>query len=205
MVSIDGYTIANDGTVEFLKDQRISAEYIFTRRQLGESVKCTIFRQGKLQEVEIVLKKMKWMVPLILEKKKPSYYVWGSMVFMPLTQNFISTWGSQVPPDLLERILTDVDTSEQRSELVIIYTIYSDEVTVGYNGWGSVVVSSINGENIISLKDLATKLDAMDKGLVTFKLENKAQSIIAVDAEAMKAATPRILRRYGIPADRSLD
>ena len=64
------------------------------------------------------------------------------------------------------------------------------------------VLSKINGKPVNNMRQLVETIDRCKGRFVTFTLINGMP--LTLDIQRMKAATPRIMERYRIPADRSL-
>ncbi len=96
VLSIDGKTIENDGTIRLRDNERINAEYMVHSKFIGDSVQFRILRDGKIMDVDIVLTTpitSTALVPYTQYDKAPTYYIVGGLVFQPLTRNYLNTWG----------------------------------------------------------------------------------------------------------------
>ncbi len=94
ILSIDGKSIQDDGTVEFRDDEYTSAKYVVDLHQMGESVDLKVWRDKKELDIKVPLIKYTkdvWLVKLFQYDKDPTYFIYGGYVFSPLVENLVST------------------------------------------------------------------------------------------------------------------
>ena len=141
-------------------------------------------------------------VPNQVYDREPEYYIAGGLVFTPLTANFIySAWRNpgNMPADLA--INLGKPRSRPDEEIVIVSMVLADEVNLGYQNIRAIRVVSVNGEKIVSLRQLADLIDRQKDGFLTLVLQNDNK--IVMNAAKVKEATPRVMFRYRIASDRS--
>ena len=88
LLSIDGHPIADDGTVEFRSRERTRYFYYVDQRQIGEEITAQVLRQGEIKSVSFSLNRTRdayLLVPLEKYDQQPRYFVYGGIVFTPLT------------------------------------------------------------------------------------------------------------------------
>lgn len=56
LMSVDGVSISNDGTIAFGTGERISCTWLVTQRFKGDTCKLNILRDGSEQEVDLLLR-----------------------------------------------------------------------------------------------------------------------------------------------------
>ena len=56
ILSIDGHSVADDGTVEFRPKERTDFSYYIQQHQIGEAVSMNVFREGREETIELILK-----------------------------------------------------------------------------------------------------------------------------------------------------
>ncbi len=211
LLGVDGFDIANDGTIEFRPGERIDFLYAIDRKQVGESVTLRLLRDGKPREASLVLSAAKRsygnLVPRRQYETRPSYYVVGGLVFSPLTANYYGTWDSwgDVPINL-QRYWYDMRTAEnaEREEVVVVTDVLPDELNVGYTGFEDSVVAEVNGKRIQRLKDVVAAFEGHDGAVHRVLIEESGAEIV-LRKEDLLARGPQILERYRVPADRSAD
>ncbi|HEX5138387.1 MAG TPA: serine protease [Planctomycetota bacterium] len=209
LLGVDGFDIANDGTIEFRPGERIEFTYAVDRKQLGDSLALRILRDGKPREVTLALSAANGcadLVPRAQYETTPSYYVLGGLVFAPLTLNYIHEWSdwNDVPIGL-KRYYYEMRTAAnaERREVVVLIDVLADELNVGYEFYQS-VVSEANGHRVNSLKDLVTAIEGHDGPFHTIVLEDRDAHIV-LKRDGLAERSKEILRRYRVPEDRSDD
>ena len=202
ILAVDDVTIANDGTIPFGPRDRIDMTYLLIRRHLGETMRLTILREGRVQDVSLVLKGGEDIVPGLRYDVKPDYYIFGGLVFIRLTLNYLATWEewAEAPPNLLNHYLSDIPAPERR-EIVVLRGVLADSVNVGYHDYGNRVVEEVNGKTVSGMGDLVDKIENAEGPYLEIGLEWGDR--IVLDIDRCKGADSDILDRYGIPADRS--
>jgi S1-C subfamily serine protease len=204
LMSIDGSTIANNATVEFRGRYRTRYDVMMGWSPIGKSLELEVWRDDARQRVSFALKAPAPLVPRAQYDRAPSYLVFGGFVFQTLTRDFLSTWESwwdKAPKEFLHLYYSGTRTAD-RHEVVVISQVLADEVNVGYDHLYSESIVAIDGVMPRDLADLADRLDRAD-GLV--ELRTSSDGVIVVDATAARESTARIIARYKIPRDRSLD
>jgi S1-C subfamily serine protease len=199
ILSIDGINIANDGTVVFRNQEVISFAYLIWQRQVGESCRFQVLRKGQVVDLEYPLDNPKQIIPARAFGELPSYYIFGGLIFVPLTQNYLDSLGQNVPRNLLY-FADKATVTHERDEIVLLSQVLVDDVNVGYQ-LGSVAVESVNDVPVRNLKHLVELLASEAEPFVLLRLESDIT--VVLDRKRAREATPTILGRYRIPADRS--
>ncbi len=202
ILSIDGKSIANDGTIEFRKGERTSFKYLVQSKFIGDTLELQVLRDGELKNVEVKLTKTLdafHLVPNEQYDTRPVYYILGGLVFEPLTLNFLKTWGMQwytdAPRDLVNYYFLGEPTKD-RKEVVILVKVLADEVNIGYHNRRYEVISEVNGKKIRDMRDL---VDAFENNKGKYHvIVNERGYRIVLDREKAKESTQRILKKYNI-------
>ncbi len=208
LLSINGYDVANDGTVCFRGEERTSCLFAVQEKQIGESVMVKILREGREQYLSIPLSttsSARRLVPNEQYDVKPVYYIYGGFVFSPLTEDFLIEFGDdwycgEAPINLLYHAWYE-DPGRKRGQVVVIVDVLSDEVNMGYEDMYWEVVDRVNGKQIGSIGEL---VDAIESNREEFHVIETAQGDqIVLDRRAANKSRKRILKQYRIPDDRS--
>jgi len=209
LLSIDGVSIENDGTVEFREGERTSLEYLIQKKQINESVTLKVLRERKAVNVEIELSMPLHFSRLVTNEqydRAPTYYVFGGLVFEPLTLNYLKTWGRRwsrrAPGDLSNYCLYGRRTQD-RKEVIVLVKVLADEINVGYHDLENRVISHVNGKKISTMADLVAAFVEHDGGYYVILDEHGYQ--IVLDKRKVDAQSESILQRYKISSDRSED
>jgi S1-C subfamily serine protease len=211
LLGVDEHDVANDGTIEFRPGERIELSHVFDQRQVGESVTLHLLREGKPVDVELKLSEAKTaygnLVPRLRYETRPSYFIYGGLVFAPLTANYLNEWDewSDVPIHF-RRYYAELRTAENawREEVVVLIDVLKDQLNAGYGYYASSVVSKVDGTAVASLRHLAELLERQGGETRHILLEESDCEIVLAHEDARRR-TPAILERYRVPADRSPD
>jgi S1-C subfamily serine protease len=206
LIEVDGVPIAADGTVSFRRNARVDYRYVVTQRHVGETISVKVWREGKRREVEIPLGPPAYLVSEDRYDIKPSYYLFGGLLFVPLTRDYLKTWGPQwwqiAPHSLLHHYERGVRSPEQH-EVVILQKVLADAVNRGYHRAESLEIVKVQGKPLRNLEDLVRIVDGTRGEFVTFETARGAELVL--DRAEAKARGKAILARFGVPADRSPD
>ncbi len=201
---VDGLAIASNGTVRWDERHRTRYDVVLGTHYVGDTVPLRVMHAGVAREVEVTLAPYQPLVPRSRYDHPPRYFVYGGLVFQTLTRDFLSTWDkwwNKAPKEFLNYYYMGVRTA-QRHEVVILTQILADEINVGYGHLYNEGVASVNGAIPRDLADFVERVSAV-RGLV--EITTTSGGVIMFDSEDVARATPRILNRYRIPNDRSVD
>jgi hypothetical protein len=202
IMSIDGLSIANNGTVQFMKMFRTRYDVVLGYRYIGDKVKLEIKRAGKRLTVDVELKMWQPLVPRSRYDQPPQYFVYGGLVFQTLTRDYLTTWDkwwNKAPKEFLNYYYLGYRTPEQH-EVVILTQILADEINVGYSHLYNEAVATLNGKAPLDMVDFVQRLSEA-RGVV--EITTTSGGMIMMDADEVRKATARILTRYHIPRDRT--
>lgn len=210
ILEVDGHAIAGDGTIELRSGVRTSLDHLIKRRQLGETIPVVIVRDGSTMTVEMTLEETFRDLCLVPHKeydRLPRYYVYGGLVFMPLSLNYLESWGSEWysnAPDYLSMPYRYGNwRNEDRNRIVMITYILPSEVNTGYQGIRNETVETVNGQPVSGFEHLISLLEGTEAEFV--QIETNMGNMIILDREEALEANSEIMERYGIPTDRYLE
>ena len=206
---LDDQPVASDGTVEFRKGERTSLALVAQQHHLGEKLKVDFLRNGKSLSAELTLNNRMTddlLVPLERYDVVPTYYIWGGLVFCPLTTDLLKSWGqnwqNDAPKDLMA-LLDDNVADDQVEEVVLLLRVLADDLNQGYQDMENLVIRKVNGNGVRSLKQLIPAIENARTQYIAFEGRNGEQ--IVLDREHVAKNQAGILRTYGIARDRSTD
>lgn len=206
ITSIDGVSIGNDGAAPLNKKLRAQCDHLVQKRFLGDTVKYEVIRDKKPMTLSLRLKKSAQLVPYEQSGNPPTYYIYGGLVFMPLTLNYLMTWGEmwwkEAPVELLHAELKG-QPSEKRSEMVILRKVLAHEINAGYHESQDRIVKKVNGAFVSNMADLVMKLRSHRGAFTTVELEDGGR--IALDTAAVAKSKNELLKLYGIQDEASPD
>lgn len=201
ILSLDGTTIGNDGTISFRRHERTSYKYIVEKKYLNDTIKLKILRDKKILTIPIhltVRKNQFRLVPHMIYDKTPRYYIIAGFVFIPLTHNYLDEVVREYNPkitSLLDEYYNGKITQKRR-EVVIISRVLADKINVGYEDWSNRIITRINGKSISSLCDVVSAFKEA-KGKFHIIEDNKG-NIAVIDVEEAKRRNKIILKKYRI-------
>ncbi|QPM68079.1 S1C family serine protease [Atribacter laminatus] len=210
ILSIDDSLIANDGTVEFRAKERTNLAYIVQKHQIGDDLNLKILRNGEIQSLSVNLSssyEKNWLIPYEQYETLPTYYIYGGLVFSPLSVNLFNIWGSNwfnnAPKELVALLANNIPTVEEE-QVIILLRVLPASVNDGYQNYAPWIVKKVNSKEILNMEELQQAIEN-DEGNSFVILENNSNQQIVLNREKVKQANPQILATYKIREDRSLD
>ncbi|XP_073041141.1 protease Do-like 10, mitochondrial [Primulina eburnea] len=206
ILSFDGSTIANDGTVSFRNRERITFDHLVSMKKPNETAEIKVLRNGEEHDFSVTLRPIEPLVPVHQFDKLPSYFIFAGLVFIPLTQPFLheygEDWYNTSPRRLCERALRELP-KKAGEQLVILSQVLMDDINTGYERLAELQVKKVNGIQVNNLKHLRQLVEDSFKGSVRFDLDD--ERVIVLNYDSAKLATARILKRHRIPHTMSSD
>lgn len=205
LLEVGGVKIAADSTVPFSRDSRIDYAYVVSLRHCGEQLPIKVWRKHQVLELEVKLRPPQHLVSEDRYDVKPTYFLFGGLLFVPLTRDYLKTWGQHwwaaAPHSLMARYETGVRTA-QRREVVVLQKVLADRANLGYHEVESLEITRVQGTPIRDLKHMIQVL-SKDSEYVCFEAADGMQ--IVLDRDQAIERTPHIMQRFGVPRDRSPD
>ena len=202
VLAIDGHAIANNGNIRLPDGQARHFITVANNKQVGEKVKLTLLRDGRTIETELTVRKFHEQVEPFLYDKRPEYYIIGGLVFTKLSYSYLTSWGERTPP---ARLLRKINTEKASPEdsVVVLSLVLGDEVNIGYHRLIARELVAVNGKKIRNLKELVEIVEKCEDEYITFNFDEDLPIIL--NLKHLREATPRIMKRYRVPADRFLN
>jgi S1-C subfamily serine protease len=209
LLSVDGFAVANDGTIK-AGDTRVTFEHAVDMKQQGETLRLTVFRDGKELSLSAVSRRL---VRLDRLRNRygvaPRYVVYAGLVFMPLERELMKVLGRggsgaadrNIIWHHLYREAEQPETAER--EVVVLIRVLRHSVNSQMTFGGPVAVARINGVALRDLADVPEALQAGGRDFHTIEYEG-ASGFEALDRTRAEEAHPEILKQYGITKDRNL-
>ena len=199
ILSIDGKKIANNGNIRLPDGQPRYFSTLISAKQIGETVKVELLRDGKVLTFDMPVQKTHEQIESYLYDRRPEYFIIGGLVFTRLTSSYLLTFGNNAPPmEMLEKIRDVKDSPDDN--VVVLTQVLGDEVNVGYQNLDSMVLVSINGNKVHNLREAVKLVESCTDEYITFEFEGDVP--VTLNIGKLRAATPTILDRYHITADR---
>ncbi len=205
LLEIDGYNIAEDGTVE-LDGNTVEYGELLERKQWGETAHFRVMRAGIIQDVPVPLTNPK--DPYIFRNiydRPPEYCMVGGLVFSPLSREYLRTLGRNLSGVNQQQLLYVTQYSkvdglhEGRDAFIVLIRRLAHPVNTYADPFLNGLVSEVNGVKIRDLADMQSALASPKDGYHVIRFAGMDDSLV-LDAEQVNAAQPEILERYAVPA-----
>jgi len=208
ILEIDGFKIDSQGDYKDPQFGNLSLENLANRKKgAGDESHMKVWRHGKVQDVTYTIPKADFatqLVPHAVFDQEPEYVMLGGLLFQPLTETFLQSWGSdwvRKAPFRLSYATQEKPTPE-RPSIVILTSVLPDPVNLGYQDARYMTVDKLNGQPIRRLKDLVDAKAKSTNGFHVLEFHaGDSVSRLVLDASDTEAATQRVLKRYGIDRD----
>ena len=205
LLSIDGHRIANNGTVQYKNRFRTSFDVVLGDHFVGDEMELVVLRDGKVREMSIELQPFMALVPRSQYDMPPTYFVYGGIVFQPLSLDYLRTWGrnwwEKAPTEFLHRYFSGHRSAELQ-EVVALNQVLADEVNVGYDHLSNTSVVSVNG---VCPRNMRHFVELCENATGILEVKTSDACVAAFDVKQAREANRRILIRYHISSDRSID
>jgi hypothetical protein len=209
IMQIDRFPLDTEGDYVDPAYGNLSLENLANRyRWAGDEVRMQVWREGKLHELKFPLSEANFAAELVPESvfdQDPEYLLVGGLVFQPLDEPYLRSWGSdwrRKAPFRLAYYAQEKPTPE-RPARVVLSVVLPDPYNLGYQDYRFMVCDQVNGLKISRLADLTAALQKPIDGfhVVEFAPGESVRRLV-LDADAAEAATRRVMQRYGIEKDR---
>jgi S1-C subfamily serine protease len=207
LTKIDDYEMDNDGMIN-IYGLRLHMSEVIEQKQLGEKVDLTFFRNGTEKKITATIALNR---PLMTYWRQfdvqPRYEVFAGLTFVPVSRNFLETWGSSWSTDIpyyLRYLFSNSDvlnTSRDRKEYVVLSEILADEVNSYARSFENKVVESINDIQINSLDELSAALASNTGPFCTIKFMSNKTPLILDNKKAVERHK-LIMEKYEVPENK---
>jgi S1-C subfamily serine protease len=209
LLQIGQYPVGSDGTILY-RGNRLSCALAFQEVQSGQSVPLRIWRQG--EEKDVSLPVFYYTGDRAVGNQYgalPRYYVYGGLVFVPLSLDYMKTlgrnWSDPVNADLVyELYYRRFESPEtERTEPIVLASILANPVNANFDNRTHVLVDKVNNVRIDKLEDLIRAFETSTNiyDVIQFRPN---RSFDCLDHAQAEKANPQILDTYGIAQDRRL-
>jgi S1-C subfamily serine protease len=210
LLKVGPYDIGSDGTILY-EGNRVFLGAAFSDIQSGEKVPMKLWREGKETDISL---------PIYTYTKDkgegnqydilPRYYIYGGLVFVPLSRDYLRTlgsgWGDPANAPLMFELFYRKHESPEtaRKEPIVLASVLSHAVNANFGVRAHALVDKINGVRINQLEDVIRAFE-QDTGKQQHLLQFQPDHTLeALDKKAAEEASAEILKTYGVPKDRRL-
>jgi S1-C subfamily serine protease len=205
LLSIDGYDIAEDGTVE-LDGNTVEFSELLERKQWGEAATFMVLRKHAVRRIAVPLSNPK--DPYIFRSiydRPPEYCMVGGLVFSPLSREYLRTVGRNLNGINQQQLLylsryAKIDgLHEDRDAFVVLIRRLAHPVNTYTEPFLNGLVSEVNGSRIRNLADMRAALSTPKDGYHVIRFAGMDDKLV-LNAEQEQKAGPEILERYAVPS-----
>jgi hypothetical protein len=165
-----------------------------------------LWREGKMIEASYRLPKFAYtnaLVPYAVRDQEPEYLIVGGLIFQPLTDSYLQSWGADWKRNAPFRLnyYNNEEPTKERPALVILSHVLPDAYNIGYQDEKYLVLHQVNGRPVSRLSELRAALEKPVDGFHVLEFVRGAESLrrmVLAAGDAERAATERVLQQYGI-------
>lgn len=207
ILEVNGVAISDDATFVFRDNERLDMAHLINMQKVGETAVLKIRRDGKVNIVKIPLKPLLALVKIANYSEKPSFYIYGGLIFTVLSTDLISLLGGNdnLPP--LSFLYYSVGlgrlNEKRKEDIVVLLKVLPDEINIGYHGRGYGIITKVNGKEIDSFKQFVKLIEDTQGENIVFEDEFKNKIILS--CKDIDKITQDIIRRNNIPSQFSDD
>jgi S1-C subfamily serine protease len=211
ITQIGGTAVDDEGMVKMGNGLRVRFDYLVQKTAIDGKVALTVIRDGKMRLVQLPVSPTRPMLIPDLQGAYPSYFVYGPIVFSPVTAQMVnsinpsSTMGIAFGGNPAITRRGDAPAFEGEELVVIAAPLFPHKLSQGYwppIGW---VVKSVNGTVIKNLRHLVEVLRDAQGDFITFEFHGRGLETFAFPRKETLAATDDILSDNGVRAQGSAD
>eukprot|EP01084_Bolivina_argentea_P210783 358657_1 len=211
VLAMDEISLGEDGTIpyEYPEDgvARINHRYIISNKFCGDEVKLKILRDGKILDITIIINIIDYLVPIVLYEKPVTYFIFGGIVFLPLSRPYLrseygSKWSSKCAVRLKDLYFNGYK-EEKHEQVIVLSRVLASEENVGYHKFKNCVSEKCNGvetKNMTQLTQIIDNAVQNKEQFVTFIFEHHIT--IVLEIETALTSMNKIMKNDRIEFDR---
>ena len=207
IAKIGDHEIDNVGMVQVKGNLRLRFQYLIQKLARDGKLPLTVVRQGKTLTLDLPVSARRPMLIESLHGRYPSYFVYGPLVFSPVTAEFtgaldragpalVSVLGMIASPLVTRR--SDRPRFDGEELVVVSGPMFPHKISKGYSNPFSKVVKEVNGTPIKNLRHLVETLRDANEKYVTIRFDDKASETVVLDREEVRRAADEILTDNGV-------
>lgn len=207
ILEVNGVAISDDATFAFRNNERLDMAHLINMQKIGEIVVLKIRRENKISTVKIPLKPISDLVKIANYYEKPSFCIYGGLIFTVLSTDLISLLGANdnLPPLSFIYYKAGLGSlnEKRQKEIVVLLKVLPDEINIGYHDRGYEVITKVNGKEFDSFKQFVKLIEDTQEENIVFEDEYKEKIILS--CKDIDKITQDIIRRNNIPSQFSDD
>ncbi len=201
ILEVNGVAISDDGTFAFRDNERFDMVHLINMQKIDETAVLKIQREGKMIMVKVPLKPISHLVKIANYSEKPSFCIYGGLIFTVLNTDLINLLGANdnLPP--LSFLYYNMGlgglNEKRKNEIVVLLKVLPDEINIGYHGRGFEIITKVNGKEFDSFKQFVKLIEDAQGENIVFEAEDKNKIILS--CKDIDKITQDIIRRNNIP------
>ncbi|MCP4405626.1 MAG: serine protease [bacterium] len=208
LLAIEGASVADDGTIEFRPKERTSYTYFVDGRQVGTNISVEIFRENGSQILPIELSRTQGeyrLVPAEQYETLPRFFIYGGIVFTPLTKNLLKQYGGNWPNNAPSQLVSELGSwvTEERQEIVLALRLLAADVNQGYHDLFAWIVTEVDGQSFKDFDEFYQLVMESEEPYLVLRDEDYFELVL--DRQKADESHESILKTYRIEQDRSPD
>ena len=158
LTAIDGTPVASDGSIPLRTHDRVHFSHLVSRHQVGNEIFVEILRNGEPHRLAIQLRKLVTLVPPPQPDRRPTYFIFAGLVFLPLTYDYMTTWKWENVTPRFKHYYYSRLPSARHEQIVLVNQVLAHDINVGYHQIHGAVVERINHIDIVAMRDVPRAL-----------------------------------------------
>ncbi len=207
ILEVNGVAISDDGTFVFRNSERLGMAHLINMQRIGDTAVLKIRRENKVSIVKILLKPIEDLVKIANHYEKPSFYIYGGLIFTVLSTDLINSLGSENSFPPLSFVYYNLGlgsmNEKRKKEIVVLLKVLPDEINIGYHDRGYEIITKVNGKEFDSFKQFVKLIEDTQGDNIVFESEYKYKIILS--RKDIDKITQNIVRRNNIPSQFSDD
>ena len=210
---IGEWPIDDQGRVELNHDLRVAFQYRVQQIARNGSVPLTIVRGGRTMQVQLPVDSVNPRLIPPLNGEYPPYFIYGPLVFSRASTQLLVAYSenakvllglSFLGSPLISGLGAAPDA--QHDDLVVVASpFFPSNLANGYDSPAGLVVESVNGTHVRSLKHLVALLRDLKDPYVVLAFANRTGESLVFPRTELLGATESILADNGVRAQGSPD
>jgi S1-C subfamily serine protease len=212
ITKIGDHAIDNVGMVKIRENLRLNCQYLIQRVARDGKVPLTVVRKGKTMAIDLPVKTTRTKLFAPLKGKYPSYFIYGPLVFSPVSAEFAGSVPiARLTPALaaigspLATRRGDFPKFEGEELVVVMSPLFPHRISKGYDNPQTKVVKDINGIPIKNLRHLVGLLRDLREKYTVIRFDDKDSETIVLNHQEAIKATDEILADNGVRQQASDD
>lgn len=208
ILEVNGVAISDDATFAFRNNERLDMVHLINMQKIGETAVLKIRRADKISIVKVPLKPISDLVKIANYSEKPSFYIYGGLIFTVLSTDLVSLLGDDndsLPP--LSFIYYNMGlgslNEKRKKEIVVLLKVLPDEINIGYHDRRYEIITKVNGKDFDSFKQFVKLIEDTQGENIVFEDEYKEKIILS--CKDIAKITQDIVRRNNISSQFSDD